>query len=77
MGTIRAVTEEEEVAGRRTGAGHCPGHARAASTWVRQLPGHISCWPVTLSLLVLHTQGLEAEGLLLTELVALATLGRM
>lgn len=42
-----------------------------------QLPGPISCWSVTLSLLVLHTQGLEARGLLLTELVALATLGRM
>ena len=44
---------------------------------MRQLPGPISCWPVNLSLLLLHTQGLEAEGLLLTELVALATLGRM
>ena len=30
-----------------------------------------------LALYLLHTQGLEAEGLLLTELVALATLGRM
>lgn len=57
--------------------GHCPGDARDASIWICQLPGPVSCWFVTLSLLVLHTQGLEAEGLLLPDLVALATLGRM
>lgn len=58
------ATKGEERGGRKAGGGHCPGDA---STPVCQLPGPISCWSVTLSFLVLHTQELEDEGLLPTE----------
>lgn len=75
-GWARAVTRGRE--GRKWGRSWAlPGDARDASTPVCQLLGPISCWSVPLSFLVLHTQGPEAKGLLLTELVALATLGRM
>lgn len=75
-GWARAVTRGRE--GRKRGRSWAlPGDARDASTPVCQLLGPISCWSVPLSFLVLHTQGPEAKGLLLTELVALATLGRM
>lgn len=60
--------------GRRAGAGRCPGDAYPLCA---SLPGPLSCWSVTLLFLVLHIQELEDEGLLLTEPVALATLGRM
>lgn len=55
------------------GDGHCSGDATL--DWAIR-PSLFLVY-VTVSLLDLHTQKLEAEGVLLTEPVALATLGRM